>query len=129
MYWIKWVVTDAQLTQTALIDGTNYDEPFVAIPNADTFSAPYKLEITKVRVTNMNATVHNQAIEFIVGNFTDMVFSAALTWTASQLNDKFTLASALAADPGDLIGILVTNDTGSTNNPIWAVEFEVTYED
>jgi len=128
-YWVKYVITAAQLTQTPLIDGTNHDEPFIAIPNADTFSAPFKLEITKVRVTNMHATVHDQAIVFIVGNFTDMVFSAAQTWTASQLNDKFTLGTAIAADPGDLIGICVTNDTGSTNNPIWAVEFEVTYED
>jgi len=128
-YWVKYVITAAQLTQTPLIDGTNHDEPFIAIPNADTFSAPFKLEITKVRVTNMHATVHDQNVVFIVGNFTDMVFSTAQTWTASQLNDKFTLGTAIAADPGDLIGILVTNDTGSTNNPIWAVEFEVTYED
>jgi hypothetical protein len=128
-YWIQWVVTDAQLTQTALIDATNKDEPFIAVPNADTFSAPYKLEIAKVRVTDMGLTVHDQAIVFIVGNFTDGVFSAAQTWTASQLNDKSTLATAIAADPGDLIGICVTNDTGSTVNPIWAVEFEVTYED
>jgi len=128
-YWVQYVITAAQLTQTPLIDGTNHDEPFVAIPNADTFSAPFKLEITKVRVTNMGLTVHDQAIVFIVGNFTDMVFSAAQTWTASQLNDKFTLGTAIAADPGDLIGILITNDTGSTVNPIWAVEFEVTYED
>jgi hypothetical protein len=128
-YWVQYVITAAQLTQTPLIDGTNHDEPFIAVPNADTFSAPFKLEITKVRVTNMHATVHDQNIVFIVGNFTDMVFSAAQTWTASQLNDKFTLGTAIAADPGDLIGICVTNDTGSTNNPIWAVEFEVTYED
>jgi hypothetical protein len=128
-YWIQYVIVDAQLTQTPLIDGTNHDEPFVAVPNADTFSAPFKLEITKVRVTNMGLTIHDQAIVFIVGNFTDGVFSAAQTWTASQLNDKFTLGTAIAADPGDLIGILVTNDTASTVNPIWAVEFEVTYED
>jgi len=128
-YWIQYVITAAQLTQTPLIDGTNYDEPFVAVPNADTFSAPFKLEIAKVRVTNMGLTVHDQNIVFIVGNFTDGVFSAAQTWTASQLNDKFTLASAIAADPGDLIGICITNDTGSTVNPIWMTEFEVTYED
>jgi hypothetical protein len=128
-YWVQYVITAAQLTQTPLIDATNKDEPFIAVPNADTFSAPFKMEITKVRVTNMGLTVHDQAIVFIVGNFTDGVFSAAQTWTASQLTDKFTLGTAIAADPGDLIGICITNDTGSTVNPIWAVEFEVTYED
>jgi len=55
--------------------------------------------------------------------------SAGQTWTASQPCDTFTLASAIACDPGDVIGILCTNDTGSTNNPVWAVEFTVTYED
>jgi hypothetical protein len=128
-YWIQYVITAAQLTQTPLIDATNKDEPFIAVPNADTFSAPYKLEITKVRVTNMGLTIHDQAMVFVVANFTDGVYSAAQTWTASQLTDKFTLGTAIAADPGDLIGICITNDTGSTVNPIWAIEFEVTYED
>jgi len=127
-YWIRSVITVAQLTQTPVIDTTNHDEPIIPFPT-DGLPAPFKLEITKVRVANMHATVHDQAIVFIVGNFTDGTFSAAQTWAASQLCDTFTLASAIAADPGDVIGILCTNDTASTNNPIWAVELTVTYED
>jgi len=128
-YWVKYVITAAQLTQTALIDSTNKDEPIVGIPTTDSFQAPYKMEIVDVRVTDMGDTVHNQNIKFVVGNFTDGVFSAELTWPASQFNDKFALASAIAADPDDIIGIMVTDDGGSTVNPVWAVEFEVTYED
>ncbi len=127
-YWVQCVITDAQLTQTPVIDTTNHDEPIIPFPT-DGLPAPFKLEVTKVRVANMHTTVHDQAIVFIVGNFTDGTFSAAQTWTASQYCDTFTLASAIAADPGDVIGILCTNDTGSTANPIWAVELTVTYED
>ncbi|MFA5053920.1 MAG: hypothetical protein WC565_07665 [Parcubacteria group bacterium] len=127
-YWVQCVITDAQLTQTPVIDTTNHDEPIIPFPT-DGLPAPFKLEVTKVRVANMHATVHDQAIVFVVGNFTDGTFSAAQTWTASQYCDTFTLASAIACDPGDVIGILCTNDTGSTANPIWAVELTVTYED
>jgi hypothetical protein len=127
-YWVQCVITDAQLTQTPVIDTTNHDEPLIPFPT-DGLPAPFKLEITKVRVANMHSTVHDQAIAFIVGNFTDGEFSAAQTWTASQYCDTFTLASAIAADPGDVIGILCTNDNGSTANPVWAAEFTVTYED
>ena len=128
-YWVQYVLTGAQLTQTALIDNTNMDEPIVGIPTVNTFQAPYKLEIVDVRVTDMGLTVHDGAIVFVVGNFTDGVFSAALTWDASQYSERFTLATAIPADPGDLIAIMITDDAGSTVNPIWAVEFEVTYED
>jgi hypothetical protein len=105
------------------------DEPIVGIPTTDSFQAPYKLEIVDVRVTNMHATVHNQAIKFVVGNFTDGVFSAELSWTASQYSDKFALGTAIPCDAGDIVGIMITDDAGATNNPIWAIEFEVTYED
>jgi len=128
-YWVQYVITAAELTQTPLIDNTNKDEPIVGIPTTDSFQAPFKLEIVDVRVTNMQGTVHNQNVEFIVGNFTDGVFSAVLTWTASQINDKFTLASVIPADAGDIIGIMITDDNAAGSNPIWAVEFEVTYED
>lgn len=128
-YFIRWIVTATNITQTPIIDDTNKDEPIVAIPNSDTLDAPHKLEVLKVRVTDMNPTVHDQAIKFVVGNFTDGVFSSELTWTASQNNDKFSLGSALAFDANDLLGICITDDAASTNNPIWAVELEVTYED
>lgn len=128
-YWVQWVVTAAELTQSAGIDSTNKDEPFVVIPNADTFSAPFKGEISVVRVSNFHATVHDQDVTFIVGNFTTGVFSEELTWPASQYNDKFTLATALEVSADDLVGILVTNDNGSTNNPIWMLELEATYTD
>jgi len=127
-YWVQCVITAAQLTQTPVIDDTNKDEPIVPFPT-DGLPAPFKMEITKVRVANMHTTVHDQAIVFIVGNFTDGDFTAAQTWTASQPCDTFTLASALAFDPGDVIAIMCTNDTASTNNPVWAVEFTATYED
>lgn len=121
-YWIQWAVTAVQLTQSAVIDDTAKDEPFVVIPNGDTFAAPHDANITRVRVTNMHATVHDQIIKFVVGNFTTGVFSAELSWAASQLVDSFTLAAALAVNTGDLLGICITEDTASTNNPIWAVE-------
>jgi len=128
-YWVQYVLTGAQLTQTPVIDDTNFDEPIVGIPTTDSFITPYKMSLAEVRVTNMGITVHDQAIEFIVGNFTDGTFSAALTWTASQYSDWFDLAAEIACDAGDIIGIMITDDGGSTVNPIWAVEFEVTYED
>jgi len=127
-YWVRCVITAAQLTQTPVIDTTHKDEPIIPFPT-DGLPAPFKLEITKVRVANMHATVHNQAIKFVVGNFTDGLFSEELTWTASQPCDTFTLASAIACDPGDVIGILCTDDASSGNNPVWAAEFTVTYED
>ena len=127
-YWVQWVFTAAQLTQAAIIDDTNKDEPIIPFPD-DGLAAPFKLTITGVRVTNMNATVHNQIIKFIVGNFTDGLFSNELTWTASQYSDTYTLSTTVACDADDVIGILCTDDTASTNNPIWAVELEVTYED
>lgn len=128
-YWVQYVLTGAQLTQTPLIDSTNKDEPIVGIPTTDSFTTPYKMSLAEVRVTNMNPTVHNQAIEFIVGNFTDGVFSAVCTWTASQYSDWFDLAAEIACDPGDLIGIMITDDNAAGANPVWAVEFTVTYED
>lgn len=127
-YWVQCVVTAEQLTQTPVIDTTNHDEPIIPFPT-DGLPAPFKLEVTKVRVANMHTTVHDQAIVFIIGNFTDGEFTAAQTWTASQPCDTFTLASALAFDPGDILGIVCTNDTGSTQNPVWAAELTVTYED
>jgi len=128
-YWIQWVVTAAQLTQTPIIDDTNKDEPFIVVPNADAFDPPFKCSITRCRVTNMNATVHNQAIKFVIGNFTDGTFSQEMTWTASQKYDTFTLSSALAADPGDLIGICVTDDGGAGTNPAMILELELSLED
>jgi len=128
-YWIQYVITDAQLTQTPLIDSTNKDEPIIGIPTTDSWQAPYKCEIVDVRVTDMGATVHDQIIKFVVANFTDGTFSAELSWAASQFNDKFALATAIACDADDIVGILITDDAGATNNPTWAVEFEVTYED
>ena len=127
-YWIQWVFTAAQLTQTPVIDDTNKDEPIIPFPS-DALDAPYKCEIVAVRVTNFNATVHDQIIKFVVGNFTDGTFSAELSWAASQISDRFTLASAIACDADDVIGIMVTDDGGSSNNPIWMAEFEVSYED
>ena len=127
-YWVRCVITAPQLTQTPVIDTTDKDEPIIPFP-ADSLRAPFKMEITNVRVTNMHTTVHNQAVVFIVGNFTDGTFSAAQTWAASQVCDTFTLATPLAFDKGDVIGILCTNDTASADNPVWAVEFTVTYED
>lgn len=128
-YFIQWVFTAATLTQAALIDGTNLDEPFVVVADTDALEAPFKASISQVRVTDMGGTVHDQIIKFVVGNMTDGVYSAELSWAASQLSDSFDLASDLAVDADDLIGIIVTDDAGSTNNPVWAVEFEVTYED
>jgi len=126
-YYIQWVFTAAELTQTALIDDTNKDEPFVVVPNADAFDAPFKGTIGKVRVTDMGATVHDQAIKFVVGNFTTGVFTEEFTWAASQYNDTFTPASPLAVAADDRVGILITDDGGSTNNPVIYAEFEATY--
>ena len=52
-----------------------------------------------------------------------------MTWTASQYADTFTLSTTVACDAGDVIGILCTDDGGTTDNPIWAVELTVDYED
>lgn len=129
-YWIKWVVTAAQLTQSAVIDDTNKDEPFVVIPNTDTFKAPYKCSIIRARVTNMNATLHNQSIKFVIGNFTTGTFTAEQTWTASQANDSFDLSSTpLTASQGDLIGICITDDGGAGSNPSVVLELEASYKD
>ena len=126
-YWIQWVVTAEQLTQPAIIDDTNKDEPIVVIPNADTFDAPFKATVGKIRVTDMGATVHDQAIKFVVGNFTDGVFTEEFTWTASQANDTFTPATPLAVDPNDLVAVCITEDTASANNPAFMLELEATY--
>jgi hypothetical protein len=77
----------------------------------------------------MGATLHDQAIKFVVGNFTDGIFTEEFTWTASQANDTFTPATPLAVDANDLIGVCITDDGGSTNNPAMVIEFEATYLD
>jgi len=128
-YWIQWVFTAAQLTQSALIDTTNKDEPFVVIPNDDAFSAPFKATIGKIRVTDMGATVHDAAVKFVVGNFTTGTFTEEFTWTASQYNDTFSPSTPLAVASGDKVGVLITDDGGSTANPVLHVEFEATYLD
>jgi len=127
-YWIQWTCTAAQITQPAKTDSTNKDEPIVAIPTTDSFQAPYNMSLAEVRVTNMGP-IHNAAIEFIVGNFTDGEFSAVLTWTANQWNDWFDLAAEIPCDAGDIIGIMITDDNAAGANPFWMIEFQVTYED
>jgi hypothetical protein len=128
-YWIQWVVTAAEITQTPIIDDTNKDEPMIPMIGDDAFDTPFKCSITRIRVTDMGITVHDQAIKFVIGNFTDGVYSNEMTWTASQYNDTFTLSSALAADPGDLIGMVITDDGGSTVNPVIMAELELSLED
>ena len=126
-YWVMYVITAAQLTQTPLIDATNKDEPFVIVGGSDSFAVPNNAEIIGVRVTDMGITVHDAAIKFVICNFTKNTFSAELTWTASQYNDTFTLASAMEVSANDVIGILVTDDAGSTVNPTMFVEFEARF--
>lgn len=128
-YWVQWVFTGAQLTQTALIDDTNKDEPFIIVAGSDAFDAPFKATIGEVRVTDMGVTVHDQAIKFVVGNFTTGVFTEEFTWTASQYNDTFTPATPLAVAANDVVGVCITDDAGSTVNPVIYVEFEATYLD
>ena len=128
-YWIQWVFTAAELTQTALIDSTNKDEPFVVIPNDDAFVAPFKATIGGIRVTDMGITVHDQEVKFVVGNFTTGVFTEEFTWPASQYNDTFTPATPLAVAADDKVAVLITEDTASTVNPVLYVELEATYLD
>ena len=128
-YWVQYVLTGAQLTQTPLIDSVAMDEPFVIVAGADSFDAPFKATIGEVRVTDMGVTVHNQIIKFVVCNFTTSSFTEEFSWTASQYNDTFIPATPLAVAADDLIGILITDDTASTVNPVLYVELEATYLD
>jgi len=126
-YWVQYVLTGAQLTQTPLIDSVAKDEPFIIVAGSDSFSAPFKATIGKIRMTDMGDTVHDQAIQFVVGNFTTGVFTEEFTWTASQYNDTFTPSTPLAVAADDVIGICITDDGGSTVNPVIYAEFEATY--
>ena len=128
-YWVKYLIENATLTQAALIDATAKDEPMVVVPNADAFDAPFKATIGEIRVTDVGVTVHDAAIQFVVGNFTTGVFTEEFTWTASQYNDTFTPATPLTVAANDKVGVLITDDAGSTVNPVLYVELEATYLD
>ncbi len=128
-YWIRSKITATVLTQSALIDTTNKDEPFIIVGGTDSFDAPFKCSITRLRATDMGVTVHDQAIKFILCNFTTADFSTEMTWTASVFNDTWTLGSAMACAAGDLLGVLITDDGGSTVNPVMFLEMELSLED
>jgi len=102
---------------------TNSKEHLVVSPDGDAFTAPHDGNISKIRVTNTGATIHNQAIKFILFDFTKGTYSVEMTWTASQNTDTFSGTDIKAGsagvdvDAGDKLGILITDDAGSTVNP------------
>ena len=97
------------------------------IPNADAFDTPFKATIGEVRATNMGIDIHNQAIKFVVGNFTTGIFSQEFTWASGQYNDTFTPTTPLAVAADDIVGICITDDATSAVNPVIQLELEATY--
>ena len=134
-YWIK-----AEITTVANVGAnkavTNSVEHYVISPDGDAVQIPYKCNISEVRVSNLGATVHDQIVKFVLFNFTKGTYSLELSWAASQPTDTFTTTVLKAASAGvdcdasDVIGILITEDNGATNNPTnIMVELDVTLTD
>ncbi len=127
-YFIQLVFTAAQLTQTAIIDDTNKDEPFVALPNADTPTVPHRGSVHTVRAVNLQGTVHNAAVKFCLWNVDQMTYSSELTWASGQAIDTFDISGAPLAftAKGESIAIQITDDGGAGTNPMFHIECDMT---
>ena len=135
-YWIRAVIQAEKADNITQVGVTDSKEHLVVTPDGDAVTVPYKCNISKVRVTNLGATVHNQIIKFVLMNFTKGTYSLELSWAASQQTDTWTTTALKAAsagvdcDAGDALGILITEDNGSTVNPgPIQVELDVTLTD
>jgi hypothetical protein len=117
-YWIKWVVTAANVTQIGL---TNSQEHEIVTPESPII-IPRDMTITGLRLSDSAATVHTTAdIKFLLFNFTTGEYEGEFTW-AQDDRQAYYEGLTLTASAGDELGVLITQEDGTNEASDVAME-------
>jgi len=108
-YWIRWRVTDAQLTQEPITDSSEHE----LVTPTDGIQAAHAGTVIDLRASDQASTLHTATdVKFILMNFTTGAHSGELTWAQDLRSDAWS-GLTLAVAAGDELGIVVTQEDGT----------------
>jgi len=123
-YWIRSIVTAAQMTQSPVLDGSTYHQ---SVASTYPIQVPGKGTIGRARLTWGTNSGANNDTKLILVNLTQQTVSAIKTHTKAK--QTFVIADfALAVEEDDEIALFVTQEDGTTEFADGLVEFRLARE-